>query len=118
MHNAQKWQHKIFSHYKRLGLTVVCCEPQGILTFTNFEFMNPCTAYRHNENSEFGDLWKGVIRFCTKPQKSLLFCSKQFFPVKEGIKITVWDMVQCSVRSLFQVSKEAAGSLKNSFQAT
>jgi hypothetical protein len=79
VYNIHKWQHKIFSRYKRLGLTVVCCEPQGILTFTSFEFMNSCTAYRHNETCEVGDLCKGVIRFCMKPQKSLLFCSKQFF---------------------------------------
>jgi hypothetical protein len=79
MYNTQKWKHKISSRYKRLGLTVVCCEPHGILTFTSFEFMNSCISYRHNETCEVGDLCKGVIRFCTKPQKSLLFCSKQFF---------------------------------------
>lgn len=107
MYNTQKWQHKLFSRYKSLGLTVVCCEPQGILTFTSFEFMNSCTAYRNNETCEVGDLCKGVIRFCTyETAKVSLVSFKTVFPIKYGIKITVWDIIQCSVRSLFEVRRK------------
>jgi hypothetical protein len=37
-------------------LTAICYEPQGILTFTSFEYMNSCTTYRHNETRKVGDL--------------------------------------------------------------